>query len=1313
MPDLDLSAGIVTPFKLSSRGRKPRGDTFGDLLPERVGTGTERVKRPQDLVGSGTQPRSAPATPPQELDLSAGLVNRRPSLRAQSTISHADLEKPVYETQRGQPATSSASSDELRVMKGEQPVDRQGYSRQQDAQTRLSQMRDESYQEKQVREAKDVQWRADNQPEIDRQTKLYRQDIQKAKASGDPNKWVAEFGTKVAGRLLELAPGDAAKIHSEAALQAAEAEGADRSQLSQGAQNIAAGFVGSAPELGAMALGTPPIATFAAGSAIRSKSSDPMEIARAAGQGGLTGAAFDLPGIGEGVTKVLTGSAATGLGTAGIDLASGASPKEAAISGVTNAIMRGAPEAVRLRARGRVDETATIPTTETITTQNGTRDAQGDQRTQGDTEQRAIGLSSDAGALPNPDVAVEPHHSSTQPRRTRNTEHGARGQFKKQRVRLLNADEAAEGAKPRVRLLNDPQSESAVTLTPRQQGVRSFPETLESTGREGGTDRNYDVFTDKDSRARADKRIADNPQAALDYVMQGNAAPETESGKERIVTGLKLADQLSTKAESSTDPVDAAEKHAKAIDLYTKLSVDLTSAGQTVQAASQARKYSREGAPLEVARIAKVKGETPKPEDVSAVREMAKRQDDLESRLTAVQSQIESMKAQVKSEPKARTSRPKLESLTDRLGKMETEARARLEARVGKAGSGAVQPLGGINVAAAADIADYAIIGAAKLARKGVTLASWTNDMVKEFGEDIKPHLEKVFVASKKLRDEHAAALKEESTARGAAKASKSIEDYRQERYELQTQKRLNARDMDRKFRELEMRNQGGLKGAALKTDAIASTLLRDGLLSFHGLFNILSGMSAKQAIDTAARIPESALDIARVRGAQIIGKTVPRTSAGLSVRGLAESTRYLATEGPRNVGKSLAGRPSEIMPETFRGPFDNPYANGAIGPMGKLYGAKESIIRSWAYPTERQNQARVFASNDMMDGVIKRGGFARRVNDYLNGRAEIEGARNKTLVKSLAESAADYEIKNHDTIPSAKALRVKELINNPSQLIDAVAGQYADRQVYAEPLGERMQKLQRGLKGGLGKTGEAIILPFLKRPANSIKDLLYTYTGARVPVEAVRNTFGRGWGPAEIKSMNQAVSRGSAGPAIFTLGFALAAKGMLTSLNDKQHPGSLKIGSSYYAISRVPVIGWLLTAGATAKIDGGKAVPGALVKMIAEHPLLRGVKNVATAVDEGVQAAEGNTKRLGAAATSFASKTLARFIPTPLAAIAETMDTQTRDTRSLLGPTTARIPVARESLPAQGQKERGSAFDPFLGYPARQSQRKRGTLKF
>jgi hypothetical protein len=323
-------------------------DVIGAAVP-RAKTESTATADSYDEVVAAAAPKGKQPSITTALDkLTADVTNRTSNIKAP---------RPAHE---GQPRASTVnlSSDELRVMKGEQPVDRQAYSRQQDAQARLSRMRDESYRERQAREAKDIAWRKANQPEIDRQTELYKQDIRKS--GGNAVRWLTELGKKGAGQMLEVWPGDTARIHSEAAIRAAEEEGASRSQLSKGIQNIGAGFIGSAPELGAMALGIPAPAVFAGGGAIRSKSSDPLEVANVAEHGGATGLAYEIPGVGEGVKKVLSGSAATGLGTAAIDLASGATPKEALISGATNALMRGVPEAARMLKHGVPERPETI-----------------------------------------------------------------------------------------------------------------------------------------------------------------------------------------------------------------------------------------------------------------------------------------------------------------------------------------------------------------------------------------------------------------------------------------------------------------------------------------------------------------------------------------------------------------------------------------------------------------------------------------------------------------------------------------------------------------------------------------------------------------------------------------------------------------------------------------------------------------------------------------------------------------------------------------------------------------------------------------
>lgn len=860
----------------------------------------------------------------------------------------------------------------------------------------------------------------------------------------------------------------------------------------------------------------------------------------------------------------------------------------------------------------------------------------------------------------------------------------------------------------------EPQTQpvEAAKVETSQQKERSFPKTLEATGREGGTDRVYDFVGDKEAVAKADERISEDPEAARQFVLSSGDA-NTPKGKERVATGLRLADQLAKEAETSKDPIESASKHAQAIELYTKTATDLTEAGQTVQAASLAQKYSQTGAALEVVRIAKRNSETPRAKDISDVRNMARRQDDLETRLAEVQKQIETLQAKGKGTTKTTQPRAKVETLTDRLARMESEARARLEARAELAKSQTVGPTGqrgsGINpVDVAASIADWTTIGAAKIARGGLNFAAWSKEMISEFGDAIKPHLDKIFMAAHKMATEQRGALKEESAQRNATKAGMTLEDFKQQRYELQVQKRQARLDMDRKFRELDKRAQRGpIKRTA---DAIGS-VLTNSLLSYHGLLNILGTMTAKEAINTALRVPESGFDLAERGVARAFGKQIPRASAGLSPRQLGRAAKSLVTEAPGNVAKAFMAKPSEVMPQVHDGPLDSPKLNLALDFMSRHYASKEALVRTPVYNLERSNQASIMAHNDITDGIIKRSQLNSRIDDYLNGRASIDGPLNKKYAASLADQAADYEIKSRNptpsgtTTPSAKAARVKEMMTNPTQLIDSQAMQYADKEVYANPLGPKMQKIQEALNAG-GPIPRTLIQPFFKRPVNAFNDLLYSYTGLKAIKEgaqAVINAMkGQEWTPAERQSFNRAMARGGTIYGLAALGAALAGRGLLTSGNDKQHPGSLKVGNSYYAIGNKPVIGWAIVAGATARLDGVDAVPAAVGKMVIDHPLLKGLKNVIDATQEGYQAAQGKFAKAGKAATSFAGKSLGRVVPTPLAATAETMDTQNRDTRGITGPLKSRIPFVRQQLPAEGPKERGSAFDPFLAQPIR-----------
>ncbi len=712
--------------------------------------------------------------------------------------------------------------------------------------------------------AKQTAWEQANKAEIDSQVAQYRKDIQ----SSGMTKWLTELQGKGAAQLAEFGAGvaktagaqsaaNALRIRAVAAAQAAQEESADRTQASKLAQDILGGFAGSAPELLLMQAGIPPVATFAAGGGLRAAGMG-RPVAPAVTQGALQGAAFEIPAEGVGVRGTLARAGKVGLGTAGVDLATGAPLGQALKSGVTNAAMVGvpgliaegtkapAPEVVPREAsiapviadaraeRVRAATEGTQPT-DIAPAQPGTAEAvklggaQGRLSTLPSTPgeiapapagtQSAIELAANRVVGPTKPVEAAPDEGAklnrwshtifgTKPVDAQTADAQAQAEenapFKVVDRRGQVASEDVP-QKPMIRLSPrnqtnaDPeqsirqgaaQSETAPTSTPASTATkageessqtadpyltpkekeRSFPQTLAATGREKGTDLYYQEITDKASVDKANARIAKDPEAARKWAV---ANLEKGSGKEAIATGLRVADTLAGEAAKESDPAKAAEKHLQASELYSKTSARLTEAGQTVQAASLARRYSPTGAVLEAIRVANKTGIKLKAEDIQSIRDLATKHQDSESRISDLEKRIDELQKQQK--PSAATKGKiaiKIEPLKVRLDTAADQARMRIADTKAKMESGELEfrNTGPIPGHISQHLGDYAIIGASKLAKGGLSFAQWSAEMIKDLGEEIKPHLDRIFQAARKQLDEERQSTRLASSQRGAAK---------------------------------------------------------------------------------------------------------------------------------------------------------------------------------------------------------------------------------------------------------------------------------------------------------------------------------------------------------------------------------------------------------------------------------------------------------------------------------------------------------------------------------------------------------------
>jgi DNA topoisomerase-1 len=277
---------------------------------------------------------------------------------------------------------------------------------------------------------------------------------------------------------------------------------------------------------------------------------------------------------------------------------------------------------------------------------------------------------------------------------------------------------------------------------------RALPQSLEAAGMAKGTDLTYDPISNKETIEKAqagiqrrgiDRSLSDFNQALLNG--KDLTAHDT-------ATGIELIRQLEQKGD-----------HERAADVASVLSKKLTEAGQAVQAASIVSRLSPEGVLLTAQRRLP-EGVKLTAEQSKALVEAAGKVKEYEGKLQTLEQQIAEMPAQLSKKGR----RPRLETLQERLSKVESEARARLEARKQASNKGSQAGASSIPL----DIADYAIIGASKLAQRGVSVARWNAEMMKEFGTEIRPHLQKIYTESYRQYDAARKEMQGETEVRGA-----------------------------------------------------------------------------------------------------------------------------------------------------------------------------------------------------------------------------------------------------------------------------------------------------------------------------------------------------------------------------------------------------------------------------------------------------------------------------------------------------------------------------------------------------------------
>lgn len=785
-------------------------------------------------------------------------------------------------------------------------------------------------------------------------------------------------------------------------------------------------------------------------------------------------------------------------------------------------------------------------------------------------------------------------------------------------------------------------------------GERSFPKSAEAAGYQGGTDRDYSVLTNKESLDRAEKEIsrvgADRAAADLAHT-EDVGAPE-------IATGILLMQHYERKGDIS-----------RAVNVASDVARKLTQAGQTVQAASLISRLSPEGVLLHAQKL--LKGQPLAEETAKILVQQAKAVTDAEKLLTEIQKQrpdIFGPSGEILPKPSEsrtagpRSARARIGTLQDRLVLLEQQARERMQARAATAKAktakmpekdqrgAAVSP-----ASVAADLSDLVIIGAAKLARKGITRAVWLAEMAKEAGTLGRRDLRKLYRQSYEMYERERKQFLRESRERGAVRhATKAGEPApaTADDYDRVIAVRLEAQKAaQRAHRELARTYQDLTRGKLQKIADTAVGLRRANLLTAvkTHLRNITSNVGFTIISEETARPMTALADMVarRTKG------TGMRTTGGLSIPAASKALYAAAVkEGPRRAVDIILGR--EVLPlEGYR-------AGETTASKMQLNEADSGFKILDLYINT------VFHTLEAEDALFKVYAFRRELADIALSQARREHAQNPAI---------------------GIRARAKELQANPTDAMQIEAAAYADYATFQNKnvVSSGISAFKSFTEPVGGKFLIEQLAPFDRTPTNIIARALENSplglisatrkyrrigTGAQTVAGAVaKEAFTR----QEQKDFARTFGRASTGTMIAALAMILAAKGLLSGAADydddredymkkrRQYGGGgmLRVPGTNQRISIMdtPVGKSMATAAAMyehlknpensweqAITKSGRA---ALNAYLLDQPLIRGLRDL------------GETKSVGEAAAQYGTT----FVPGSqmLKHVAEVVDEEPR----------------------------------------------------
>lgn len=885
-------------------------------------------------------------------------------------------------------------------------------------------------------------------------------------------------------------------------------------------------------------------------------------------------------------------------------------------------------------------------------------------------------------------------------------------------LKKLKGTKPIAAAKP-VRLA-DLRAETPPTPTPRKpvQPAEIVPQerglvtTLRESerltepvqrGLEVSPARTYEPITNIATVEAANRRIAQGMDKAESYVMSVGK----EMDAERVATGFRLIDELQN-----------AGNFERAITVAENLAEKLTRAGQTVQAASIWNRLTPEGALVAANRIVnRVNESLPKWSKEAKISE--KTASDIANAASAIQASKGSQQrandvmdildrirageevslterqfiidfvqdARKFVEPPKAPRPPRMPNelkdprLRDRivssLDSLEQQAKERLRARGISVSSNPLDVWG-----------DYAIIGAAKLGKGAVKFSDWSEQMVKDLGEGIRPHLSKIYERAQETLAMNSKRIREESI----SKAENIAEAY------VRKNKSLKPEDIN-EIRGL-ARQVSTLSGDARQ---VASQDLQAILNSFERA-GIGKKLSSLQYISMLLN-----------------PKTQVRNIVGNELMYRLERLNRMVATPIDWASSKLTGSDRQI---TWRGgqrEWGDFFKDLKIGARAGWKGIEPEGL-STAYDIRGQafkGKLNPFTYAEKTLGAVMKG------PDY--------AAYNRAVQQRLGElgrlDAINKGIRGADNIK----LHTDRYISNVDKNIDSLAKEYGKYVTFQDEtaLSRGLQRVRSGLNLGKDFGLGSLILPFVKTPANLLmRAIEYSPAGILKAIGQTAQIIGKrntdltradvinsvtrailgtgGLGGAALWLADKGVITGDlsqdrdvrelqrqAGLSNFQVN-ASALQRMVNSLDDlsaMDEAAKLQSGDTLYQYEWAQPTSIPIALGANIvqerKKPGEKGTPlqqGFNATMGALNTLMN------TSVLRGLQQAfdlpPGEENKVKAFGFNILRQLPSMFTPTIANQINQLIDSKVRETYSpefsenLLNPARARIPILAKDLP-------------------------------